>query len=40
MPISDHLSSNIFLEARAEILTKKVHFSGDLKTQKFPSEIN
>ena len=28
------------LEARAEILTKKVHFWGDLKTPKFPSEIN
>ena len=28
------------LEARAEILTKKVHILGDWKTPKFPSEIN
>ena len=28
------------LEARAEILTKKVHFLGVLKKPKFPSEIN
>ena len=27
------------LEARAEILTKKVPFLGDLKTPKFPYEI-
>ena len=27
------------LEARAEILTKKIHFLGVLKTPKFPSEI-
>ena len=49
MLISDHVSPNIikfillirsFLEARAEILTKKVHFLGDFKTPKFPYEIN
>ena len=44
MLISNHLSSNVFilsiLEARTEILTKNVHFLGDLKTPKFPSEIN
>ena len=50
MLISNHESSNIksafilliwpILEARAEILTKKVHILEDWKTPKFPSEIN